>query len=135
MVFRKKEGTDDDTFGKLELVVGGSGGPKIISSVVQVVINYCLLGMPLFDSIARPRVHDQLVYHDAALTTTEKMLLLEGPLIEVPQRTKDALLARGHDSLLEIDYAGTVQAVAVDLETNTLSAVSDIRKGGRPAGH
>jgi gamma-glutamyltranspeptidase len=135
MVFRKTEGADDDTFGKLELVVGGSGGPKIISSVVQVVINYCLLGMPLFDSIARPRVHDQLVYHDAALTTTEKMLLLEGPLIEVPQRTKDALLARGHDSLLEIDYAGTVQAVAVDLETNNLSAVSDIRKGGRPAGH
>jgi gamma-glutamyltranspeptidase len=135
MVFRKTEGTDGDTFGKLELVVGGSGGPKIISSVVQVVINYCLLGMPLFDSIARPRVHDQLVYHDAALTTTEKMILLEGPLIEVPQRTKDALLARGHNSLLEIDYAGTVQAVAVDLETNTLSAVSDIRKGGRPAGY
>ena len=53
----------------------------------------------------------------------------------VDQRTKDALLSRGHDSLLDIDYAGTVQAVAVDLESNTLSAVSDIRKGGKPAGY
>jgi gamma-glutamyltranspeptidase len=135
MVFRKVEGASGDDIGKLALVVGGSGGPKIITSVLQVFINFCMLGMPLFDSVARPRVHEQLVYHDAAVTTTEKAFLDQGSLIEVPQRTKDALLKRGHESLLEIDYTGCVQAVAVDLDTNTLSAVSDIRKGGRPAGY
>ena len=135
MVFRKVEGASGDDIGKLALVVGGSGGPKIITAVLQVFINFCMLGMPLFDSVARPRVHEQLVYHDAAVTTTEKAFLDQGSLIEVPQRTKDALLKRGHESLLEIDYTGCVQAVAVDLDTNTLSAVSDIRKGGRPAGY
>jgi len=56
MVFRKVEGSNDDQFGKLELVVGGSGGPKIITAVLQVIINYCFLGMDLFGSIARARV-------------------------------------------------------------------------------
>jgi gamma-glutamyltranspeptidase len=135
MVFRKAEGSADAEFGKLELVIGGSGGPKIITSVLQVFINYCLLGMPLFDSVVRPRVHEQLMYHDAAVTTTEKDHLAQGPTIEVPQRTKDALLTRGHERLLEVDYAGTVQAIAIDVEKNTLSAVSDIRKGGTPAGY
>ena len=75
------------------------------------------------------------MYHDAAITTTELSHLDQGPTIAVPQRTKAALLARGHDGLLDIDYAGTVQAVSVDFETNTVSAVSDIRKGGKPAGY
>lgn len=85
---------------------------------------------PLFDNIS-----DQLMYHDAFVTTTEKSVLDQGPTIEVPQRTKTALLSRGHETLLNIDYAGTVQAVAVDLETKLLSSVSDIRKGGTPAGY
>jgi gamma-glutamyltranspeptidase len=135
MVFRREEAADEDDWGKLMLVVGGSGGPKIITAVLQVLINYCMLGMSLFESVARPRIHEQLVYHDSATTTTEKALLEQGLLIAVPQRTKNALLSRGHASLLDVDYAGTVQAVAVDLETNTLSAVSDIRKGGTPAGY
>lgn len=74
------------------------------------------------------------MYHDVAITTTEKDPIQEGLVIEVPERTKEALLARGHDALLDINYAGTVQAVSVDLETNEMSAVSDIRKGGMPCG-
>jgi gamma-glutamyltranspeptidase len=132
MVFRKSKNSN---YGKLALVIGGSGGPKIISSVLQVIINYCFLGMTLFDAIARPRIHEQLLYHDAAVTTTENDMLDQGPLLEVPQRTKDALLRRGHSRLLDIDYAGSVQAVSLDLETNSVSAVSDIRKGGKPAGY
>jgi gamma-glutamyltranspeptidase len=136
LVFRKTQGLSPNPLGKLVLVLGGSGGPKIITSVLQVVINHLLLGMDLFDSIARPRVHDQLIYHGSAVTTTEKSTLSgQGQLVEVSQRTKDALLRRGRDSLLDIDYAGTVQAISIDLETNMLSAASDIRKGGRPAGY
>jgi gamma-glutamyltranspeptidase len=135
MVFRKIENAGDGDLGKLALVIGGSGGPKIITSVLQVFINYCLLGMSLFDAVARPRVHEQLLYHDAAVTTTEKDNLDQGPLIEVSQRTKEALLNRGHAELLDIDYAGTVQAIGIDLETSRLSAVSDIRKGGTPNGY
>lgn len=74
------------------------------------------------------------MYHDVCVTTTEKDEIAADLTIEVSERTKQALLSRGHDSLLDIDYAGTVQAVSIDLETNELSAVSDIRKGGVPSG-
>jgi gamma-glutamyltranspeptidase len=138
MVFLRSEGDNPhkgSRWGTLILALGGSGGPKIISAVLQVLLNFCFLGMPLYDSVTRPRIHDQLVYHDAVVTNTEKYTLAQGPTIEVSQRTKDALLRRGHGQLIEMDYAGTVQAVAVDLETNSLSAVSDIRKGGSPDGY
>ena len=130
-----EQGQGENALGKLALVVGGSGGPKIISSVLQVIINHLLLGMPLFESIARSRVHDQLIYHGSAVTTTEKSTVECGHTIEVPGRTKEALLHRGRESLLDIDYAGTVQAVSIDLETKLLSCASDIRKGGIPAGY
>jgi gamma-glutamyltranspeptidase / glutathione hydrolase len=137
MVFRRQEGkyaAETNGWGDLVLTLGGSGGPKIITAVLQVMLNVCFLGMPLFDSMARPRVHDQLVYHDAVVSGTEKDVLEQGPTLQVSQRTKDALIQRGH-SLLDIDYTGCVQAIAVDLDTQTLTAVSDIRKGGSPAGY
>ncbi|OEU07849.1 gamma-glutamyltransferase [Fragilariopsis cylindrus CCMP1102] len=101
----------------------------------EVILNICFLGMPVFDAVSRPRIHDQLAIHDAFITATEKSIVGEnGPTLEVSRRTKDALLNRGHSQLLDIDYTGCVQAIFVDHETHTLSAVSDIRKGGFPAG-
>ena len=122
------------SLGTLFLVLGASGGPKIITAVLQVLINHALLGMPLYESIAHPRIHDQLLYHTNAVTTLEKCPLEQGPTIDVSTRTRTALSNRGH-RLLDVDYAGTVQAVSVDLETMALTAVSDIRKGGTPAGY
>jgi gamma-glutamyltranspeptidase len=46
--------------GDIVLILGASGGPKIISAVLQTIINYCILGMPLFESVVSPRVHDQV---------------------------------------------------------------------------
>ena len=134
MVFRNNDSGATDGK-KLALVVGGSGGPKIISAVLQVILSVCLVGMSLFDAVAKPRIHEQLLYHDAAITTTEKSQVNGGLWINVSNRTRQALLRRGHDTLVDIDYAGTVQAVSIDLETNKLSAMSDIRKGGTPAGY
>ena len=120
--------------GRLALVVGASGGPKIISAVLQVFLNHLIFGRPLFESVLHPRIHEQLIYHGAKVTTTEKSQLPDGTVLEVSQRTQYALKNRTHD-LLEIDYAGTAQAIAVDLETRTLTAVCDVRKGGAPDGY
>mmetsp|Transcript_21026 Transcript_21026/g.49978 ORF Transcript_21026/g.49978 Transcript_21026/m.49978 type:complete len:855 (+) Transcript_21026:227-2791(+) len=135
MVFRHQSETGETNPDELILTIGGSGGPKIITAVLQVLTNILLLGMGLFESMAKGRVHDQLVYHGAVVTATEKMSLMEDVTLEVTNRTKDALLRRGHNELFEIDYTGCVQAVFFDRETETLSAVSDIRKGGSPAGY
>ena len=123
------------------LVVGASGGPKIITAVLQVVLNHVIMGMPLLESLVHPRLHDQLIYHNSVVTTTEKVQLDYNSnndnnrlTIDVSQRTRDALSARGH-ALLDIDYTGTVQAVSIDPETGRLSAACDPRKGGSPAGY
>ena len=127
-------------WGDLVMVLGGSGGPKIISSVIQVLLNVLFLGMTLFDAITKPRVHDQLLYHDSVVTTVEKVTLegdgdqdSAGPILEVSEHTKQALLKR-HHKIIDIDYTGCVQAILVNHETSTLSAASDMRKGGSPFG-
>jgi len=149
--------------GDIVLILGASGGPKIISAVLQTIINFCILGMPLFESVVNPRVHDQvsygstqrlnsflflfmflnvvslilvkkLLYHGAAVTTYEMAPSVFGPMIETTNRTLTALADRGH-RLLPVSYMGTVQAVSVDPETQCITAVSDIRKGGRPSGY
>ena len=126
--------SDGTTLGRLVLSLGGSGGPKIISAVIQTILNHAFVGMPLYESVSAPRVHNQLLYHGAAGTNVEECPLPQGPTNRLSNRTRTALERRGH-ALIETSYMGTVQAVAVDSETGLLTAVSDIRKLGMPAGY
>ena len=45
--------------GRPELVVGGSGGPTIISATLQVVLGVTAFGLGLREAVEAPRVHDQ----------------------------------------------------------------------------
>lgn len=139
MIFQLKQGNDENQssngLGALRLVIGGSGGPKIITAVTQVILNHLLLGRPLLEAVAHPRVHNQLINHGVAATTLENSVVHPSEMhLELSNRTATALASRGHD-LIDIDYAGTVQAVSVDPETGLLTAVCDIRKGGSPLGY
>jgi gamma-glutamyltranspeptidase len=134
LVFRRQAEEEHDTLGTLVLAVGASGGPKIITAVLQVLLSVVMEGMSLYTSIVRPRLHDQLLYHGGTVTTTENAILETGPVIQVSERTKDALSLRDH-ILLDIDYTGTVQAVSYDPESKLFSAACDVRKGGSPAGY
>jgi gamma-glutamyltranspeptidase len=119
------------------MVLGSSGGPKIITSIIQVILNHAILGIPLYEAVTHPRVHDQLLYHMAAGTGYDlsKLKLQPGkPTIEVRKSTLDALTKRGHN-MFSLDYLGTTQAVGVDLETDKLTAVSDVRKNGQSSGY
>ena len=124
----------DDKNEKLLMCLGGSGGPKIITAVLQVIIRHLLFGKDLFASMAHPRAHNQLIYHSSADTEMENSMVNPGINLNVSNRSRSALEARGN-RLLDIDYLGCVQAISVDMETGRLSAVSDIRKGGQPAGY
>jgi gamma-glutamyltranspeptidase/glutathione hydrolase len=48
-----------DTAGRLQLVVGTPGGPTIITTVTQVILNVLDHGMPLPQAVAAPRIHHQ----------------------------------------------------------------------------
>lgn len=54
LVFRKDGNATDSRMGKIFMGLGASGGPKIISAVLQVFLNYAWMGMGLFESMASP---------------------------------------------------------------------------------
>ena len=158
MVFRHDANRrTNDGLGDLVLVIGASGGPKIITAVLQVLIRIIYMGQHVFDAVLHPRIHNQLIYHNGAITATEKAKIVTSKKqtnpeqhdddssieydINVIQRTRDALVRRNHQ-LIDIDFSGTVQAISLDYEGSDndqgrpiLSGVSDPRKDGAPAGY
>lgn len=132
LVFRH-ENNAGGGHGTFFMALGASGGPKIITSVLQTFLNYARGGMNLFDAVTFPRLHDQLLYHESATTLFENMNVSHYRL-EVPDLIRRGLKAR-HHRIHSVGYTGCVQAVAVDRKTGKLVAVSDIRKGGQPAGY
>ena len=63
-----------DSLGNVLLVLGGRGGPRIISSTLQVIVNVIDHGMSLADALAAPRIHhqawpDTLRYEENGLAT------------------------------------------------------------------
>jgi gamma-glutamyltranspeptidase len=129
LVFKE---TRKSRVGDLAMALGASGGPKIITAVLQTFVNYAFKKMPLFEAVANPRLHDQLLYHSNAVTLYEKAKIGTAK-IEASERTR-LELANTHHTLLGLGYAGAVQAIAINQDTDLMDAVSDIRKGGKPAG-
>ena len=107
---------DDEPY----LLLGGSGGPRIISSVLRVLLGILDFGESLEAAIEAIRPHHQWlpdkVYFDS----------------EPSGAVRQALLMRGH-ALAKERLEGTVQAI-VKTETGWLGAC-DPRKGGQPAGY
>jgi gamma-glutamyltranspeptidase/glutathione hydrolase len=48
-----------DPSGKVLMIVGGRGGPRIITAVVQAIVNAIDYRMSLADALGAPRIHDQ----------------------------------------------------------------------------
>ena len=69
-----------DRSGNLDLVVGTPGGPTIITSVAQVILNVLDQGMSLPDAVAAPRIHhqalpDQTFYERGGLSDSTVQVL------------------------------------------------------------
>lgn len=99
-----------------ELVVGGSGGPTIISGTLQVVLGTIALGRPLADAVDAPRIHDQ---------ATPPALAIEAG---IDATTRAALERLGH-RLSILPRIGTVSAVGLGADGVPVAA-GDARKDG-----
>lgn len=108
--------------GRPVLCIGASGGSRIPTATVQVALAVLLLGIDPIDAVARPRIHHQAV---PDIVRTEDLAPASAEL-------RAALEARGH-VLGSIERVADVQLVRI-LPDGTRIAVSDPRKGGRPAG-
>jgi gamma-glutamyltranspeptidase/glutathione hydrolase len=101
------------------LTLGGSGGPRIITSVLNVLLNVIDEELSLTDAMASVRAHHQWqpdeLYFDR----------------QPPQAAQNAMQNLGH-KLSKQTKTGIVQAIYW-LPDGTKVAASDPRKGGKPA--
>ena len=105
--------------GRTAATAGASGGPRIITGTLQVLLRMVYEGRTPVDAIAAPRLHHQWL--------PENLLLEEGAMSMQP-----SLEAFGH-SVKKIGSVGVVQAIKVN--QGAYEPASDPRKGGEAAGY
>ncbi len=99
------------------LVVGASGGPRIISATLQAILNVLDFGMPIKKALSSPRIHHQW---------KPNKLMVEG---KISRETRSSLARRGH-AIKVRSSLGAVQAILVEKEK--ISGEADPRKAQRP---
>ena len=102
------------------LALGASGGPRIISSVVQVLLAILWFEDDPFDALQRSRVHHQWLPDRVYVESQYRDTVLESVLTEIGYEVKTR------------PNIGVVQVLQV--EDSLIKPASDPRKGGRPAG-
>ena len=117
--------------GKVELVIGGPGGSRIISSVLQVMLNVLAYRMSLPEAMFATRIHHQW-YPDR--------LNLEVQTGSAAHGLVEQLQALGHNVKV-VEWGpgkrsrfGNIQALHVDRESGLITGVSDPRGEGQPRG-
>ncbi len=124
-----------DDRGRVEFVAGASGGPRIITGTMQVLLNAIVANSSAAAAVQAPRLHHQWSpdivmlepeMYDHPLTYSEgnkpKVTLIED------------LQRRGHRVERSKDDVGNVQLIARD-PRGGWQAACDPRKGGKPAGY
>jgi len=106
--------------GKPILAVGGSGGPTIVTGVLQVVLNVLDFHLGLGAAVDLPRIHEQAA--PETVIVEEKM----------PAQATSALNQMGY-RLRTVPMLGAVGALKT--EPGNLRGAADARKGGLASGY
>jgi gamma-glutamyltranspeptidase/glutathione hydrolase len=93
-------------YGKLDLVLGTPGGPTIINSVLQVMLNIMDFGMNVQDAVDFPRIHhqwlpDQLVMERAFSPDTIALLTARGHQVKLVGGIGEVAAIQARDGWLE----------------------------------
>jgi gamma-glutamyltranspeptidase / glutathione hydrolase len=108
--------------GKLLLVLGSPGGPRIISTVANILLGVVDYGMDIQQAVNAPRFHHQwepdVIYVERVGFSPDTLKLLED---------------RGHKIKVE-GYWSDGECIAVDPKTGELLGAPDGRNGGKAVG-
>src|SRR5687767_5021446 len=110
-----------DRRGRLLLVVGSRGGPRIITSTTQVILNVIDHRMTLADALSAPRLHHQALPDSLRVEA-------EG----ITAAVNDSLRAMGYTTYVG---GGVGQVNAIMRGPGGFEGVADPRGAGRPAGY
>ena len=109
--------------GKVLLVVGTPGGPTIINTVLQVILNVLDHELTVQEAVDAPRIHHQWL--PDRIDYEKRALVLD---------VAGALEKRGH-TLRERSLIGAAHAILVDRENGVLLGGADPRRGGVALGY
>jgi len=103
--------------GKLAMVLGSPGGPTIITSVIQVIVNVIDHRMTMEQAVAAPRIHHQWLPDE-----------IDTEIDAIPASVRTQLEAEGYKlSRHEGSHWGDVEAITRNPNTGRLTGVSDPR--------
>lgn len=110
--------------GKLFFAAGSPGGPTIINTVLQIIINVIDFGMNIQQAIDAPRIHHQWMPDQ-----------IQWEPLGFSLDTKRALEKRGHIFRERPGYIGDAHAVMIDPKKGIRLGASDPRLGGAAVGY
>ncbi len=110
--------------GKVWFALGSPGGPTIINTVLQTIINVIDHGMTMQEAVDAPRIHhqwmpDQIVYEPGGIVAD----------------VKEKLSAMGHQFTDKPRRMGDCEAIMIDPKTGMRLGASDPRRGGKAVGY
>jgi gamma-glutamyltranspeptidase/glutathione hydrolase len=108
--------------GRVRMVTGSPGGPRIISTTLQSIVNVFDFGMDVKEAVAAPRVHHQWI---------PDTLFVEAG---VPADVLEALEGRGHALKAGGEWSAA-EAIVVDPESGVRYGGSDPRRDGLAEGY
>jgi len=109
--------------GRVRMVTGSPGGPRIITTTLLSILNLVEWGMDVSEAVSAPRYHHQ--WEPATLFVEPGM----------PADVLDALRARGHTVEVSRRNWSSAQAIAIDPETGWHWGGSDPRSDGLARGY
>jgi len=116
--------------GRLLLVTGSPGGPTIINTVLQTIVNVLDFGMNIQEAVDAPRIHHQWLPDELQVEPvgfspdTLSLLRFEGYHLKV-------LIS----PLWGNQYLGDAQAILIDPKSDVRYGASDPRRNGKAVGY
>jgi len=108
---------------KIFLVTGSPGGPAIINTVFQIILNVIDYNLDIQEAVDAPRVHHQWLPDE-----------LRGEKDTIPIDIETALQARGH-TLVYKEKIGDAHSILINLKTRVRYGAADPRSDSLAAGY
>jgi gamma-glutamyltranspeptidase/glutathione hydrolase len=110
--------------GKVLFAVGSPGGPTIINTVLQIVVNVIDFGMNIQQAIDAPRIHHQWMPDE-----------IRWERYGMNRDTRLALEKKGHVFAERPGYIGDAQGIMIEPKTGVRLGAADPRSGGVAVGY
>ncbi|HKA22549.1 MAG TPA: gamma-glutamyltransferase [Blastocatellia bacterium] len=110
--------------GKVWFAIGSPGGPTIINTVLQVIVNVIDFGMNIQQAIDSPRFHHQWMPDR-----------IQFEPMGINRDTRAALERKGHSFAEKPGNMGDAEGIMIDPKSGMRLGASDPRSGGVPVGY